>query len=363
MSMTSRAAIAAAALAVLPGTALAGVTQVPTTGTESGTGWSVQWTTLDPGTCSQASGTAVVEPGPNLGCSESSTGSPQLAVTAFGSVWLVGGGVLQAVNPSTSAISPTIPLPGIMVTLRGGAAAAQGSYLWIAGAKSFSNGATATRVVAVNSSGAIKKTFTSSPKKIGAGGQSIAYGAGTLWVGDSANRIYALSPSTGKLKRTITTANTDGLVVARGNLWATNSAGRTVKVFNTSTGKVIATRKVVGLPNAVVASGRTVYVFSESYLYAYSSTTLKQTGRWKAPASGSGWLGAVVGPGGLWASNYVAKLVRFNTATKRFDVNVGWSNQDTGGPLASAGGMLWVPNPSSSPFPTGHSVTRFALTP
>ena len=367
MPAMSRAVLAAAAVATtvaIPAAALGSVYVPPSSGTASGTGWSVAWTTVDTATCSIGSGTQT-----GGQCAPGTLGSPQVAASAFGAVWLVGGGaegtltntsVLQVVNPTTSAVASPITISGIT---QPEAAVQGGSYLWIAGqTEGSANGTSATRVVGVDSTGTVRKTFQSSLKTNAAGGQSIAYGAGKVWVGDSANRIYALSPSTGKLLRTIKTSNTRNLAVGGGKLWGTDSRGHTVKVFNTSNGTLEATRSVAGSPNAVLASGSSVYVFSQSYLYAYSTKTLKQTGRWAAPISGSGWVGAAVGPGGLWASNFVAQIVRFNTATKKFDVNAQWSNNDTAGPLASAGGALWVPDTSYSPFPTGHGVTRFTVT-
>lgn len=367
MPAMSRAVLAAAAVATtvaIPAAALGSAYVLPSSGTQSGTGWSVAWTTVDTATCSVSSGTQS-----GTGCAAGAYASPQVAASAFGSVWLAGGGPsgtltpstsLQVVNPTTSAVTPPIVVNG---TMNPTAAVLGGSYLWIAGQKTSSSYTTSvTRVVGVDSTGTVRKTFTSSVKANGAGARSIAYGAGAVWVGDSANRIYALSPSTGKLLRTISTSNTRGLAVGGGKLWGTDPRGRTVKVFNTSNGKLEATRSVAGSPNALVLSGSTMYAFSQQYLYAYSTKTLKQTGRWAAPLSGSGWVGAAVGPGGLWASNYVAQIVRFNTATKQFDVNARWSNDDTAGPLASAGGALWVPDTSASPFPSGHGVTRFTVT-
>ncbi len=369
MPLSTRTAVAALALAALPIGAVAAQASIePYTPPSSGTATGVAWTTVDLGTCSLASGTAVVN-GTWVGCATGSMASPGMAASAFGSVWAAGSGAynpgqastyLQAINPTTSAVSPGQVLSGITLPKAG---VQGGSYLWLAGSgATASNGNIKAVAVGVDSTGTVRKRYTASTAAIGAGGISIAYGASKVWVGDALGRVYALSPSSGKLLMTIKTASPHGLAVSGSSLWVSNPSARTVRVFNTSSGAQRTSITVTGAPNAITVSGGSVWVFTQKYLYRYNPSSLKQTGRYTAPASGSGWLGAVAGPGGIWASNYVAQITRFNTTTLTFDINTGWSNSNVAGPLAAAGGMLWVPNASSSPFPVGHSVTRFTPT-
>ena len=361
-------AVALAAAAAAPALAMGQTSTTPYVPPTQGTGTGVAWSTVDLGTCSVASGTAAVNQG-FAGCNNSGIASPAFATAAFGSIWTAanggyGGGpttYVQAINPATSQALPGTMITGIDAPQAG---VLGGRYLWIAGATAEQgNGKTATVVVGVDATGTVRKRFTSPAKAISAMGQSVAYGAGRVWVGDTTNRIYALSPSTGKLQRTIRTPNTRGLAVSGSTVWGTNATGRNVRVFNTSTGAQRALFTVKGSPNAVLAAGGSVWVFTQAYLYRYNPKTLKQTARYTAPPSQSGWLGAVSGPGGLWASNYVAQVVRFNTSTRTFDINTTWSNSNVAGAIGSAGGAVWVANGGSSPSPVGHSVTRFAPAP
>lgn len=366
---TVAAALAAAALAAAATSSVAqGVAPTPYVPPSNGSAQGVDWTTVDLGTCSIASGTATVS-GTYVGCPSTSVASPGTVVSAFGSLWVAGSGAyvqgqanayVQAINPTTSAAAPVQPITGITLPR---AAVLGGSYFWLAGASAASgNGSVKAVVVGVDSTGTARKRFTASTGSTGGGGLSAAYGAGKVWVGDALGRVYGLSPSSGKLMLTIKTPNPRGLGVSGSNLWVTNPSARTVRVYNTSTGAQRTSITVTGAPNAVRVSGGNAWVFTQKYLYRYSTSSLKQTGRWTAPQSGSGWLGAVSGPGGIWASNYVAQVVRFNTSTSKFDVNATWSNSNTAGPLAVAAGALWVPNTGSSPSPVGHSVTRFVPT-
>ena len=368
--MTVRPVIAVLALgAITPAAALAQTSTQPYTPPSSGMSGGAAWTTVDLGTCSLASGTAVVEPGPAVGCNNSGIQSPGVAVSALGSVWAASTGgyapgvattYLQAINPTTSQVAPGQMINGITAPQAG---VKGGSYLWLTGASAeAANGKSYAVAVAVDATGTVRKRFRSSVAGPNAMGQGMAYGAGRVWMADSTGRVYALVPSSGKRARTIRTPGPRGLAVSRSTLWVTNPSARTVRVFNTSTGAQRRAFKVIGSPNAVVSAAGSVWVFSQRYLYRYSPKTLKQTGRYRAPLSQSGWLGAASGPGGIWASNYVAQVVRFNTTTRTFDINATWSNGNVAGPLAGAAGALWVPDGGDSPFPVGHAVTRITPT-
>jgi hypothetical protein len=363
-------AIAAAAGIATPGAALAQAPTGPIVPPAQGTTTGATWSTIDLGTCSIATGTAVVN-GNWAGCAWAGAGAPDVAVSAFGSVWLAGssigapGAAITALQP----VDPVTSLPGSIMNVTGitapAAAVAAGGALWFAGSSASSNNGHHSAVaVAVTPTGAVRHRFRGPVSSYTASGQSIAYGAGAVWLGDDAGRIYALSPTRGSLIRQIRTPNTSGLAVssATGTLWATGTRGRSVRVFSTATGAQRKVFGVVGSPNAVVSAGGSMWVFTQRYLYRYDPRRLRQTARYAMPPSQSGWLGAVSGPGGLWASNWVAQVVRFNTSTRTFDVDARWSNQNFSGPLASAGGSVWVPDRNNSPFPVGHAVTRITPT-
>ena len=222
-------AVALAAAAAAPALAMGQTSTTPYVPPTQGTGTGVAWSTVDLGTCSVASGTAAVNQG-FAGCNNSGIASPAFATAAFGSIWTAanggyGGGpttYVQAINPATSQALPGTMITGIDAPQAG---ALGGRYLWIAGATAEQgNGKTATVVVGVDATGTVRKRFTSPIKAISAMGQSVAYGAGRVWVGDTTNRVYALSPSTGKLQRTIRTPNTRGLAVSGSTLWGMSSS-------------------------------------------------------------------------------------------------------------------------------------------
>ena len=371
MSSLARIALAGLCVAALPGAALATTSQPqpyvpPTSGTATAAGWSLPWNTVDLGTCSLPSGTAAAQ-GSSVSCAPGSKPPPTVARYAFGSVWVAGSAAymsgsaatfLQAVNPTTQAVSAGTMVQGVTNPK---AAVQGGSYLWLAGATATAaNGKSSTVVVGVDSTGTARKTFKASLSASGASGVSAAYGGGSVWVGDSAGRIYALSPSSGKLVRTITTPNTRALAVSGSYLWAASSSNRTVRLFKTSNGATVKTFNVTGAPTAMVLVSGNMYVFTESYVYKYNASSLKQTLRVQVPNPGIGaWMGATAGPGGVWASCYVASILRFNTSTGKIDVNATWSNSNTAGPITSAAGALWVPDIGSSPYPVGHGLTRF----
>lgn len=376
MTTTRRIAVCLAGLAVLPAAALGQTTTSatppyvpPAQGTTAGAGWTLAWQSFDLGTCSLASGTATANSTGFVGCSQGSSPPATVAASAFGNVWTGGTAsytvgnsatALQVVSPATGAVIATATVQGVVFPK---AAVQGGSYLWLAGSTAEDTyGRSYTSVVAVDSTGTARKSFRGSVKSTQAGALSAAYGGGYVWVGDSTGRISALSPSSGKLVRTISTPNTRALAVSGSTLWALNAQGRTVKVFNTSNGQQKTSLTVSGAPTAVVVASGSVYVFTETNLYRYSPKTLKQTGKYSLPVQGLGaWMGAAAGPGGIWASNYIASVARFNTATNAFDVYSTWSNSNTAGPLVSTGTALWVPDINGSPFPVGHAVTRFTV--
>jgi hypothetical protein len=369
MAVPIRLASAAALLAA-PALAMGQVYVPPSSGTSTQPGGALSWTTVDLALCSLGSGSASTSPGGIVFCPPGSVPAPQTAATAFGNVWAIGaasnsysstGASLTWLNPTTSAVAGSATVSGISSPV---AARAAGTYLWIAGSSGLGNGKSNTVAVGVDATGTVRAKFASKIRQNTANATALGYGAGSLWVADNTGHIYAVNPANGKLLRTITTSNTSGLAVTGSQLWATSPRGYSVRVFDTSTGAQRAVISVKGSPNAAIAASGSVFVFTQAYLYRFSPKTLKQTGRYSyITAPESGWLGAVGGPGGIWASNFVAQVVRFNTSTMQFDVNSQWSNNDTAGPLASAGGAVWVPDTNSSPFPVGHAITRFAVTP
>lgn len=330
---------ACAALAV-PAFAAAQTYEVPTSG--SGTGY--DWTTFP------------------LGPKD----SPSTITTAFGLLWLpdstTGSGQVSTVDPTTGAVTAQYAPVGAP---RVSGALAQGNYVWLAGPRS--QGA---RVIAVDQTGTTRLTFNGPTKSTGwagdYGGVGLAYGAGAIWVSDqSANKVYAISPTTAKLVRTISVKGPRSVAVSGKTVWVTNASAGQVTVFSASTGKRLAVGSAKTDPTVMAASGNTMWAFGENVITGFNLKTFKQAYKVTIPGMGgrSGWAGVVSGPGGLWVSNLVASVILFNPTTRAVTTNVSWSNSDFAGSITSANGSLWVADGSMYAFPLGYGVTRITPTP
>lgn len=330
-------AVACSALAV-PALVTAESTVVPTSG--SATGFS--WTTFPLGP----------------------TNSPSAIASAFGQLWLpdttTGSGQLSTVDPTTGAVTAQYAPAGAP---RGSAILAQGNYVWIGGPRN--QGA---RVIAVDQTGTTRLTFNGPVKSSlawgGYPGVGLAYGAGAIWVSDqNANRVYAISPTTGRLIRTITVQAPRAVAVSGKTVWVTNSRALQVTMFNASTGKRVAVGTAKTDPGVMAAANGTMWVFGEYIITGFSLKTLKQTTTVRIPRPvGSGWAGVVNVGGTLWLSNYVASVMAFSPATRTVTTQGGWSNSDFAGGIAAANGSLWVADGSTYAFPLGFGVTRITPT-
>lgn len=294
------------------------------------------------------------------------TTSPSAIASAFGLLWVpnanTASGQLSTVDPATGAVTAQYSPAGAPSA---SAAMAQGNYVWIAGP-----GTQGARVIAVDQTGTTRRTFNGPVKSRAAyglfRGVGLAYGAGAIWVSDqAANRVYAISPTTGRLIRTITVSAPRSVAVSGKTVWVTNSVGEQVNMFNASTGRRVGVGSAKTSPGVMASANGTMWVFGQSVITGFSLTTLKRTTTVTIPGAGglSGWAGVVNLGGTLWLSNYVASVLAFSPATRTVTVQGMWSNGDIAGGIASANGSLWVANGSDSPFPFGYGVTEITPTP
>jgi len=197
-------------------------------------------------------------------------------VSAFGSVWAVCTDI-QPINSATGTTSR--PDAKSLSGLTASVGVQVGSYVWLAGqGKLNGHGKMKAVAVGVDATGTVRKRFTTRTARRREAAVSIAHGAGEVRAGDGLGRVYGLSPSTAKLRMTIRAGSPQGL------------AGRT-------------SITVMSRPRAVIATGGSVWVFTDKYLYRYNPRSLGQTARHAAP-SGT-WIAAAVGPGGVarWPSS------------------------------------------------------------
>lgn len=341
MSSVRASVLVSAACAALAVPALAAAQfTVPTSGTATG----FDWTTFPLGP----------------------TDSPSAIASAFGLLWVpdttTGSGQLSTVDPATGAVTAQYTPAGAP---RGSSILAQGNYVWIAGPRN--QGA---RVIAVDQTGTTRLTFNGPVKSSlawgGYPGVGLAYGAGAIWVSDqNANRVYAISPTTGRLIRTITVPAPRSVAVSGKTVWVTNSRALQVTMFNASNGKRVAVGSAKTDPGVMATANGTMWVFGENVITGFSLKTLKQTTTVRIPGFGgaSGWAGVVNVNGTLWLSNYVASVMAFNPATRTVTTQGYWSNSDFAGGITSANGSLWVADGSTYAFPLGFGVTRITPTP
>ncbi len=352
-------AVLALGAVALPSTAFGQVAATPptpvapTTATGSGYALETFWSGPSPNPA-EANLQASVQPG--------------VVASAFGQVWVPDsrdGGVISVLDPASGALLASHVIPGLPPA---SAALMGGSWLWVAG-----HVGQRTVVMSLNSAGATGPTFrapTPSPNGGTAlgdlyyGGIGLATGAGSLWVADqAAGRVYAISPSTGKLVRTIRVAAPRSVAVQGGRVWVTSTSSSSLRIFSASTGAAVRTVPMGGDSYVMAPAAGSMWVFTDAGISGVGLRTLTRT---KKPVAtietSSGWAGAVATSAGVWASNYGTQAVLFDPATRRVLVNVSWNNDIAGG-LAAVGTSAWVADGSLSSFPLGSGVTRITPTP
>lgn len=325
-----------AALIAVPSVGLAqgGAPAVPT----SGTGAGYAWTTFSSGSAMNAG----------------------VITSGFGGLWVPSddGTAVTVIDPATGGIAATYPLTGVGAP---SSAVQAGNYVWIAG-----SARNRTLVTGIDQTGTVRRRFTAPARSatVGAGGPTysgigLASGAGSVWVSDqNAGRVYAISPSTGKLVRTITTPSPRSVAVQGGRVWVTNTEKEIVTVFRASNGAKLATVKAPNDPNVMTPAGGAMWVLSNAGAQPIGLTSFKPLKGKIGVTSYSGWASAVATPSGIWASNYVAQAVLLDLSTGKVAINASWSNNDAGGMLAVSGPSAWVANGSQYAFPLGFGVTQ-----
>jgi len=341
--------IALAALATVPATATAqgtttGASQAPpapvaaTSGSGTGFTWATSW-----------AGPAV---------------QPRTIATAFGSVWApdsASGGTISAINPANGSLIGTYTVPGLPAA---SSALGAGNFLWVAGKAGHS-----TLVTALNPSATPQFTFTA-PVKASAvgqfyGGIALAYGAGKVWVADmTANRVYGISPTTGKLLRTIKVTAPRSVTVQGPRVWVSSTRTNDVTIYNASNGATVDRVAVPSDPTVMAPASGSMWVFTNAGVYGIGLKSLTRTRKVAvAIDGGSAWAAAVPTPSGIWASNYVAEVVLVNPAARATVINAMWSNNDIAGGLTVVGNSAWVADGSTYAFPLGSGVTQVTPAP
>lgn len=336
--------VATVALIAIPGLAVAqapSAAPTPVTAT-SGTGTGFAWTTVWAGPAVQ----------------------PRTIASAFGSVWApdsATGGTISAINPATGALAGSYQVAGLPPA---SSALGAGTFLWVAGKSGNS-----TVVTALNQAAVPQFTFTA-PVKGAAGtgfyaGLALAYGAGKVWLSDmTASRVYGISPTTGKLMRTIKVSAPRSVTVQGSRVWVSSVKSNSVTVYNASNGKEVGRVSVPSDPTVMAPASGSMWVFTNAGVYGISLKSLARTKKVAiALDGGSAWASAVPSPSGIWASNYVAEAVLLNPATKATVFDATWSNNDIAGGLTVVGSSAWVADGSTYAFPLGAGVTQITPAP
>lgn len=276
--------------------------------------------------------------------------------TGFGYIWAMSGNGLVRIDPNSNE---TV---GSAATVNSAQWAAQaGNYLWVS---------TPDRATGFDVTGAAKvKVAAPTSKKYASGLSSVVKVSGsTVWVGNADYRVVQkVSAANGKVTMSFPVSNTPrNLALAGSAIWVLSSSPNyAVRAYNTSSGKALsASTALAGAPFGLVASGGAMWIFTQKYVYKFSTSSYKQLARYAQalPAGSTIFNGRAVasGLGGIWMLSQQCQLYRFDTASH--SVNLKTSTGATCGNGTSgmvlASGSLWTNQLGGSPFPAGHAVVR-----
>ena len=276
--------------------------------------------------------------------------------TGFGYVWAMSGNGLVRIDPNTNE---TI---GYTATVSNAQWAAQaGNYLWVS-TPDRATGFTSTGVAKVRVAAPTSKKYTSGASSV------IKVSGSTVWVGNADYRVVQkVSSSNGKVLLSFPVSNTPrNLALSGSAIWVLSSSPNSaVRAYNTSSGKALSgSTALAGAPFGLVASGGAMWIFTQKYVYKFSTSTYKQLARYAQtlPPGSTIFNGRAVaaGLGGIWMLSQQCQLYRFITSSHSVDVKTitGASCGNGTSALALASGSMWTNLLGGSAFPAGHTVVR-----
>ena len=276
--------------------------------------------------------------------------------TGFGYVWAMSGNGLVRIDPNTNE---TV---GYTATVNNAQWAAQaGNYLWVS---------TPDRATGFTSTGVSKiKVAAPTSKKYASGTSSVVKVSGsTVWVGNADYRVVQkVSSSNGKVSLSFPVSNTPrNLALSGSAIWVLSSSPNSaVRAYNTSSGKALsASTALSGAPFGLVATGGAMWIFTQKYIYKFSTSSYKQLARYaqSLPPGSTIFNGRAVvsGLGGVWMLSQQCQLYRFDTASHSVNLktSTGAACGNGSSEMVLASGSLWTNLLGGSAFPAGHTVVR-----
>ena len=140
------------------------------------------------------------------------------------------------------------------------------------------------------------------------------------------------------------------LALSGSAIWVLSSSPNSaVRAYNTSSGKALSgSTALAGAPFGLVASGGAMWIFTQKYVYKFSTSTYKQLARYAQtlPPGSTIFNGRAVaaGLGGIWMLSQQCQLYRFITSSHSVDVKTitGASCGNGTSALALASGSMWT---------------------
>ena len=144
-----------------------------------------------------------------------------------------------------------------------------------------------------------------------------------------------------------------------------SSPNSAVRAYNTSSGKALsASTALSGAPFGLVATGGAMWIFTQKYVYKFSTSSYKQLARYAQalPPGSTIFNGRAVvsGLGGVWMLSQQCQLYRFDTASHSVNLktSTGAACGNGSSEMVLASGSLWTNLLGGSAFPAGHTVVR-----
>jgi YVTN family beta-propeller protein len=270
------------------------------------------------------------------------------------------GPALRRLEDAILQQDASLDLPGTAATAAGPVPVQGRRQPWLLGPKRLSAVAVALAVaiallVAVTSRGSAQ--LTAGPNTVGVidGGQArlsavvtgigrpngVAYGAGSVWVTDSAdNKVLQVDSAGQVIDRIPVGHGPAGVTVGGGEVWVANELDGTVSEINPAAGQQVATIPVGIGPSAITFGYESVWVAnvtddSLSRIDAATSNSISTISLGSAPSA------IAVGDGAVWVtSEESGELLRVDPADNRISRAIPVGQSPVG--LAVGAGSVWV---------------------
>jgi YVTN family beta-propeller protein len=179
---------------------------------------------------------------------------------------------------------------------------------------------------------------------VGRGPSGVTFTDGEVWVANELDgTVSEVNPGSGTQVAAIRAGIGPGPIAAdNGSVWVANVTSDTLSRINASTGDVVSTIPLGGAPSAVAAGDGAVWVTSQ----AGELLRLDPAGNRVSQAIPVGQSpdGLAIGPGSIWVADSGGTLTRFSPLTgKKQTIDMGGT--PTG--VVYAGGAVWVANSAS----------------